>query len=125
MKESLHINPEIVARRCAVKSLDYRQLTPLDWIVLDFADGLKSFSEISRLIPAEPDDISQKQYIHVFAVDKANNVSEEYIIPFADTELKTNITTDKKLYAYGDKVEINADTVSAPFGEKADMKIEI
>ena len=79
----------------------------------------------NAVIEAEPDDISQKQYIHVFAVDKANNVSEEYIIPFADTELKTNIATDKKLYAYGDKVEINADTVSAPFGEKADMKIEI
>ncbi len=62
MKESLHINPEIVARRCAVKSLDYRQLTPLDWIVLDFADGLKSFSELSRLIPAEPEDIATAYY---------------------------------------------------------------
>ena len=62
MKESLRINPEIVARRCAVKSLDYRQLTPLDWIVLDFADGLKSFREIAQLIPAKSEDVATAYY---------------------------------------------------------------
>ena len=62
MKESLRINPEIVARRCAVKSLDYRQLTPLDWIVLDFADGLKSFREISQLIPTKSEDVATAYY---------------------------------------------------------------
>ncbi len=77
------------------------------------------------VLEAVPKDMSEQQFIHVFAVDKANNISEEYIVPFAETELKTNIDTDKKLYAYGDKVAINADTISAPFGRKADMSIAV
>lgn len=76
-------------------------------------------------ISVEPTDFTQPQYVHIFAVDKANNISEEYIIPFAETDLSTNIRTDKKLYSNGDVVEIDTDTISAPFGRTADMTIEI
>ena len=77
------------------------------------------------VVSAEPEDMSEPQYVHIFAVDKANNVSKEYIMPFADTELITSINTDKKLYSYGDAVEIDTDTLSAPFGRTADMTIDI
>ena len=69
--------------------------------------------------------MSEPQYIHIFAVDNANNVSEELIVPFSDTELVTNIETDKKLYSCGDTVSIDTYTVSAPFGRTADMTIDI
>ncbi|MBP5363209.1 MAG: DUF5057 domain-containing protein, partial [Ruminococcus sp.] len=76
-------------------------------------------------LEAVPTDLSQKQYIHIFAVDNANNISEEYITPFADDNLSTEIDTDKKLYSFGDTVAIDAETLSAPFGRTADMTIDI
>ena len=79
----------------------------------------------TAVLSVEPEDYSQPQYVHIFAVDNANNVSEEYIIPFADTSVKTEIRTDKNFYSYGDTVEINAETLSAPFGQTADMKLVI
>ncbi len=79
----------------------------------------------TAVLTAVPTDFTQPQYIHIFAVDNAGNVSEEYIMPFAENDITANIITDKKLYSYGDKVEIDADTLSAPFGRTADMKIEI
>lgn len=79
----------------------------------------------TAVLSVEPEDYSQPQYVHIFAVDNANNVSEEYIIPFADTSVKTEIRTDRNFYSYGDTVEINAETLSAPFGQTADMKLVI
>lgn len=76
-------------------------------------------------VTVSPTDLSEPQYIHIFAVDNANNVSEELIVPFSDTELVTNIETDKKLYSCGDTVSIDTYTVSAPFGRTADMTIDI
>ncbi|MBR6069222.1 MAG: hypothetical protein IKP78_01330 [Ruminococcus sp.] len=76
-------------------------------------------------LTAVPTDLSQKQYIHIFAVDNAGNISEELIVPFADDKLTTEIGTDKKLYSYGDTVAVDAETLSAPFGRTADMAIEI
>ena len=76
-------------------------------------------------LTVEPEDLTVPQYIHIFAVDNANNVSEEYIMPFAENDLITGIDTDKQFYSYGDTVAINADTISAPFGRTADMSIEI
>ena len=63
-------------------------------------------------VTVSPNDLSEPQYIHIFAVDNANNVSEELIVPFSDTELVTNIETDKKLYSFGDTVSIDTYTVS-------------
>lgn len=76
-------------------------------------------------LSAVPTDFSEPQYVHIFAVDNANNISEEYIVSFSDVQLNTNIETDKKLYSTGDTVEIDTDTLSAPFGRTADMTIEI
>lgn len=88
-------------------------------------DVVPAGADGKAVLSAEPEDLTQPQYVHIFAVDKANNVSEEYIVPFADTQLITNIDTDKKLYSYGDSVEIDTDTLSAPFGRTADMTIDI
>lgn len=88
--------------------------------------GIVKADENGRaVIEIEPDDFSEQQYIHIYAVDNANNVSEEYILPFADSEISTSINTDKKIYSYGEKVKINADTVSMTFGRTADMSITI
>ena len=82
-------------------------------------------SKGKAVLEAVPTDLSQKQYIHVFAVDNAGNISDEVILPFAEDKFITDIDTDKKLYAYGEKVAIDAETISAPFGRSADMTIEI
>ena len=82
-------------------------------------------SKGKAVLEAVPTDLSQKQYIHVFAVDNAGNISDEVILPFAEDKFITDIDTDKKLYAYGEKVAIDAETISAPFGRTADMAIEI
>ncbi len=79
----------------------------------------------SAVLTAVPTDFSQPQYIHIFAVDKANNVSEEYIMPFAENGISAGISTDSMLYTYGDKVTVNASTISEPFGRTADVKVEI
>lgn len=79
----------------------------------------------NALISVTPTDLTKPQYVHIFAVDNANNISEEYIIPFDDASIVTNIETDKKLYSYGETVSIDTDTLSAPFGRTADMTIEI
>ena len=79
----------------------------------------------SAELSAEPTDFSQPQYIHIFAVDNAGNVSEEYIMPFADTDITASIDTDKQLYTYGETVKINTETLSSPFGRTADMTIAI
>lgn len=79
----------------------------------------------TAVLSVEPEDYSQPQYVHIFAVDNANNVSEEYVIPFADTSVKTEIRTDRNFYSYGDTIEINAETISAPFGQTADMRLAV
>ncbi len=84
------------------------------------ADGTGTAS-----LSAEPTDFIQPQFIHIFAIDKAGNVSEEYIMPFAEDDVKTKIITDKKVYSYGDKVTIDADTLAELFGRTADVKIVI
>ncbi len=88
-------------------------------------DIVPADSNGSAELTAEPTDFSQPQYIHIFAVDNAGNVSEEYIMPFADTDIITNIDTDQQLYTYGDTVKINTETFSSPFGRTADMTIVI
>ena len=91
----------------------------------DILDIVPADKNGKATLEAVPSDLSQKQYIHIFAVDNANNISEEYIIPFADDNLSTEIDTDKKLYSFGDTVAIDAETLSAPFGRTADMTIDI
>lgn len=60
----LYVDPQAVGRRCAVKSPDYQPLTPLDWVVLDFTDGLRSLDEMSQLVPATHEQLAES-YIHL------------------------------------------------------------
>lgn len=76
-------------------------------------------------ISVSPTDFTAPQYVHIFAIDNVNNVSNEFIIPFADTSIVTDIKTDKLLYSYGETVSIDTNTLSAPFGRTADVTIEI
>lgn len=64
MAEGLHIDAQIVARRCSVKSPDYSQLTSLDWVVLDFTDGMRKFYEMQQMLPVSPEELSEA-YIHL------------------------------------------------------------
>ncbi len=70
-------------------------------------------------------DLDADSYIHVFAVDKANNVSEETILPVAALDLNATIRTDKTDYAPGETVKINASSVSKLIGLTADCTVEI
>lgn len=51
--DSAVISASIVARRC---NGDYRllsELTTVDWVVLDFVDGKRSFQDLAQLLPTE------------------------------------------------------------------------
>lgn len=60
----LYVDPQTVSRRCTVSSPDYQPLTPLDWVVLDFTDGLRSLEGMSRLVPATHEQLAEA-YIHL------------------------------------------------------------
>ncbi len=64
MAGNLHIDAHVVARRCSVKSPDYSQLTSLDWVVLDFTDGLRTFDEMLQIVPTNREDLAAA-YIHL------------------------------------------------------------
>lgn len=57
MAESLQMDAQAVARRCSCNSPDYTQLTSVDWIVLDFTDGIRSFSDIQSIAPVRRDEL--------------------------------------------------------------------
>ena len=58
MANSLHVDPQVIAHRVPVKSPEYQQLTPLDWVVLDFTDGNRSFEQLTSIIPADLNDLT-------------------------------------------------------------------
>lgn len=60
--QDVEIGPSTIAQRCSLKSPDYELLTPLDWVVLDFADGHKSLSQLAAIVPADLDAI-YKSYL--------------------------------------------------------------
>lgn len=64
MGEGLHIDPQTVARRCSPDMPDYRELTPLDWVVLDFTDGMQTFEEVLNKIPTTSDRLAEA-YVHL------------------------------------------------------------
>jgi len=76
-------------------------------------------------IKLSTEDLDADSYIHVFAVDKADNISEETILPVAALDLTAHIKTDKSLYAPGETVTIDADTLAKPLGLTADCTVEI
>ncbi|MDO4862683.1 MAG: cellulose-binding protein CttA-related protein [Ruminococcus sp.] len=64
-------------------------------------------------------------YLHVFAVDKANNVSGETVVPFGKLKVTAAISTDKSVYLPNEKVAVTAETVANPYGITADCTVEI
>ena len=64
MAEGLNVDAQAIARRCTVKSPDYDQLTPLDWVVLDFTDGLRTFESMLSFIPTNKSDLAAS-FIHL------------------------------------------------------------
>ena len=64
MGEGLHIDPQTVARRCSSDMPDYSELTPLDWVVLDFTDGVQTFEEILDKLPTTSDRLAEA-YVHL------------------------------------------------------------
>ena len=70
-------------------------------------------------------DLDADSYIHVFAIDKANNVSEETILPLTELDLTATIKTDKTDYAPGETVTIDAESIAKTIGLTADCTVEI
>ncbi|MBQ8923895.1 MAG: hypothetical protein IJ053_03780 [Lachnospiraceae bacterium] len=64
-----------------------------------------------------------RYYLHVYAVDNENNVSDEKIIPLDEGTLTTDISTDKKEYYEDDTVEINSTTSTIPYKAGGDVSL--
>ena len=64
MSEDYNVDAQAVARRCSVRSPDYSQLTSLDWVVLDFTDGLRTFESLLSSIPTTKADLVAS-FIHL------------------------------------------------------------
>ncbi len=59
MGDGLYLDPQTVARRCAIDAPDYGELTPIDWIVLDFSDGMRTFSQMRDIVPATDESLTE------------------------------------------------------------------
>lgn len=64
MGDGLYLDPQTVARRCALDAPDYGELTPLDWVVLDFSDGMRTFSQMRDIVPATDESLTEA-YVHL------------------------------------------------------------
>ncbi len=53
------VDSQTISYRCAVDRPDYQLLTPLDWVVLDFTDGMRNFEEMAHLLPASREQLSE------------------------------------------------------------------
>lgn len=70
-------------------------------------------------------DFGKQYYVHIFAVDNANNVSEETILPIGEAKVLTEISTDKDIYNPEDIVNISANSSTVLFDVDADVNISI
>lgn len=76
---------------------------------------------------------NKKYYLHVFAFDNANNISEEYIKEIYDNEevllqtgINSSLTSDKPQYEIGKTVTLTAEsyTTGSSLNAKADITLE-
>ncbi len=77
------------------------------------------------VLTVEPESYDDGRYIHVFAIDKANNISEESIVEAAILKLNAEVRTDRKQYMPGETVSVGSDTTVAPFGLVANGMLRI
>ncbi|MCM1529809.1 MAG: hypothetical protein NC093_07415 [Alistipes sp.] len=74
---------------------------------------------------AELPDYGKQYYIHVFAVDNADNVSEEVIIPVGSAKIEASVNTDKDIYTPGETVSVSSASEAVKFGITADGELSI
>lgn len=74
---------------------------------------------------AEIPDYNEQYYIHVFAVDNADNISEEVIIPVGIAKINAKVVTDKDIYIPGETVNVSSESTAVLFGVTADVELNI
>lgn len=74
---------------------------------------------------AEIPDYGNQYYIHVFAVDNADNISEEVIIPVGSAKINASVITDKDIYTPNETVKITSDSEAVKFGITAAAELSI
>lgn len=68
---------------------------------------------------------NEGSYLHIYAVDNEDNVSEERIVDLREGDLDTLISTDKAEYKQDEMVNIKAETEAGVFDQKADVSIAL
>ena len=76
-------------------------------------------------ISIEAPELDKKQYLHVYAIDNADNVSDERIIPLDEGMLTTSISTDKEEYLSDETVAVKSETKSLLYTEDGDVSISL
>ena len=76
-------------------------------------------------IDMDLNDISNKKYLHVYAIDNADNISGEKIINLEKGILSPSISTDKNEYNPNETVKINSSTSVLPFNVVGDVSISL
>lgn len=66
-----------------------------------------------------------KYYLHIYTVDKENNISDEKVFPLDDGMLTTSITTDKDEYLNDETVAVKSVTNSILYTEDGDVSISL
>ncbi len=74
---------------------------------------------------AEIPDYGKQYYIHVFAVDNADNVSEEVIIPVGSAKIDASVITDKDIYSPNETVRVTSRSDAVKFGITADAELSV
>ena len=64
MTEGMRVDAGAIARRCSLQSPSYRALTSLDWVVLDFTDGLRTFDEMCTQLAVNESELAAS-YLHL------------------------------------------------------------
>jgi len=64
MDQEMKMDLSTVVQRRSTKAADYDQLTPLDWVVLDFTDGHRSIRQLGEFLPAGVEAI-MNAYAHL------------------------------------------------------------
>lgn len=79
----------------------------------------------NALLSGEVPDFGKQYYMHIFAVDNANNVSAETIVPIGRAGAKAIVTTDKPVYDVGDTVQISTSSTAILFDFTADAVLNL
>ncbi|MBQ5334329.1 MAG: hypothetical protein J6Z45_00110 [Oscillospiraceae bacterium] len=91
----------------------------------EFVQNVRKADSAGNLSAAfSPEELGSGSYLHLFAVDNANNVSEERIIPVTET-VTASLTSDKQLYLTGETVTLRAETTAFPLSITADAALAV